>query len=165
MRRGWKGKELVLERHSIELIPYLTDLLKRSKSLMDIERIHLEIPPHLPCVDADYSRLERILVNLLTNALKYSPEDRPVIIRAAQQENQVIISVQDFGQGIEAEDIPHLFERFYRAKGARKTEGIGLGLFITRILVEAHGGRVWVESELGEGSVFSFSLPLAGSCS
>ena len=73
----------------------------------------------------------------------------------------MVISVSDQGTGIPAEAIPHLFERFYRAPGKRKTEGIGLGLYITKVLVEAHGGHIRVESEVGTGSTFSFTLPVA----
>jgi len=73
----------------------------------------------------------------------------------------VKVSVIDRGVGMPREDIPRLFQRFYRAKGTRKTEGVGLGLYITRMLVEAHGGRIWAESEFGKGSVFSFTLPVA----
>ena len=73
----------------------------------------------------------------------------------------MVVTVSDQGRGIAPEDIPHLFERFYRAPEARKAEGIGLGLYITRMLVEAHGGRIWVESEVGKGSTFSFTLPVA----
>jgi len=73
----------------------------------------------------------------------------------------VRISASDRGAGISPEDLDHVFERFYRAKGTRKTEGLGLGLYITRMLVEAHGGRIWAESEPGKGSTFSFTLPLA----
>ena len=71
------------------------------------------------------------------------------------------IAIQDNGHGIAPEDLPYLFERFYRAKGTRHTEGIGLGLYITRMLVEAHGGHIRVESEVGKGSTFSFTLPLS----
>ena len=127
---------------------------------METSRIQEEIPADLPPVCADYARLERILINLLSNALKYSDPGTPVRLRAWQQDGQVVVAVSDQGRGIAPEEIPHLFERFYRTAGARKAEGIGLGLYITRILVEAHGGRIWVESEVGKGSTFSFSLPI-----
>jgi len=91
--------------------------------------------------------------------LKYSDPGTPVLVGARRQDNEVIISVTDQGRGIPPEVIPHLFGRFYRAPGERKAEGIGLGLYITRLLVEAHGGRVWVKSEEGKGSTFFFSLP------
>ena len=120
------------------------------------------IPGDLPRVRADYDRLERIFVNLLTNAMKYSTPGTPVCISAIRQEDQVLVNVIDQGQGIPAEELSHLFERFYRVKATRKIEGLGLGLYITRMLVEAHGGQIRVESELGRGSTFSFTLQVAG---
>jgi two-component system phosphate regulon sensor histidine kinase PhoR len=110
---------------------------------------------------ADPSRLERILTNLISNALKYSPPEAEVVVRAERVDSCLQVSVVDRGIGIAPEDLPHLFERFYRTRGSRKAEGLGLGLYITRMLVEAHGGRIWAESELGKGSTFSFTLPLA----
>ena len=156
-----EGKELVLKKHAVEFGPYLHDLLKRSATVLDAGRIQDDIPADLPRISADYNRLERILVNLLTNALKYSPVEQPVIIHAGQEQHEVVISVQDFGSGIAPGDVEHLFQRFYRAKGTRETEGIGLGLYITKKLVEAHGGRIWVVSEEGKGSTFSFTIPIA----
>ena len=100
-------------------------------------------------------------MNMLSNALKYSDPGTPVCLQAREKDGQVVVTISDQGKGIAPEDLPHLFERFYRAKGTRKTEGIGLGLYITRVLVEAHGGRLWVESEVGKGSTFFFTLPVA----
>ncbi len=106
-------------------------------------------------------RLERILTNLLSNALKYSDPGTPVWMQAQPLDGEVRIAVKDQGRGIAPEHVPHLFEKFYRADSSRKAEGIGLGLYITRLMVEAHGGRIWVESEVGKGSTFSFTLPIA----
>jgi len=130
--------------------------------VLETDRIRLDVSDALPTVSADYNRLERIIANLLSNALKYSDPGTPVVIRASQVDGSIEIAISDQGNGIPAEDVPHLFDRFYRAKGARKAEGIGLGLFISKALVETHGGRIWVESELGKGSTFSFTLPVAG---
>ncbi len=151
--------ELVLDR--VDLAHYLADLLDRVKMTLDVERITTEIAPDLPLVAADYDRLERIFLNLLSNALKYSPAGTPVTIRACRRDDTVVIAVADQGRGIPVEDQAHIFDRFYRVKAERKAEGIGLGLYITRLLVEAHGGRIRVESEPGNGSVFSFTLPIA----
>ncbi|HEX2947965.1 MAG TPA: sensor histidine kinase, partial [Armatimonadota bacterium] len=110
---------------------------------------------------ADQNRLERILVNLLSNALKYSFPNTPVLITAHRQGSEVVIAITDHGPGIAAEHLPHIFERFYRIKKEREAESIGLGLHIAKLLVEAHGGRIWAESTPGEGSTFSFTLPVA----
>ena len=99
-------------------------------------------------------RLERILLNLITNALKYSPEPSPVRIEARRAPAGIEVAVIDRGRGIDAEDVPHIFQRYYRTRRGRKGRGIGLGLYIARLLVEAHGGRIRAESEAGRGSAF-----------
>lgn len=100
-------------------------------------------------------------MNLLSNAIKYSTANSLVHIKAHQEQAEVIISITDVGTGIASKEIPLLFRRFYRTEQGRSSEGLGLGLYITKKLVEAHNGRIWVESEAGKGSTFSFSLPIA----
>jgi signal transduction histidine kinase len=128
---------------------------------MDVGRVDIDVPAGLPDVAADTDRLERILTNLLTNALRYSFPETRVLVKARRTDKGVVISVTDKGVGIAPADLPRVFERFYRVKDAGKPEGLGLGLYITKMLIEAHGGRIWVESELGKGSTFYFTLPLA----
>lgn len=153
--------QLKLERTLVQLRPWLLDLKARLIDVMEMDRVRVEVPEGLPPVSADPNRLERIFTNLLSNALKYSSPDTEVSVTAEKQDGMVRVSVSDRGGGIPPEDLPRLFQRFYRAKGTRKTEGLGLGLYITRMMVEAHGGRIWVESEPGRGSSFSFTLPVA----
>ncbi|HEY3417449.1 MAG TPA: PAS domain S-box protein, partial [Armatimonadota bacterium] len=129
-----EGKQLVLNCQPVALEAYLRNLLERSRTSTEVERIHLDIPPDLPTVSADYDRLERIFANLLSNALKYSDPDTPVWVRAYGTDHEVVVAISDQGQGISPEEIPHLFERFYRGLRERKTEGIGLGLSISRLL-------------------------------
>jgi signal transduction histidine kinase len=152
---------LHLSCEPVELRTFLDDLLARARTVLEVNRINLEIQPNLPAVSADFSRLERIMLNLLSNALKYSPENSPVTVSADMRNQQVVIAITDHGQGIPSEDLPHIFDRFYRSKRGSQVEGMGLGLYITRLLVEAHGGHIWVESKPGVGSTFSFSLPVA----
>ena len=158
----WEGGQLELKRQPIALHTYLTDLLHRNAGVLEVARVQLDVPDDLPEINADYDRLERIFTNLLSNALKYSDPGTPVRIgvRIRRLERMVEVSITDQGHGIAPEDMPHLYERFFRAAGERKTEGIGLGLYISRVLVEAHGGHIWAESELGKGSTFSFTLPV-----
>jgi len=156
-----EGQQLVLALDSILLQSYLPDLLARLQSILPTHRVQTNIPADLPPVRADYNRLERVLLNLLTNAFKYSTAETPVRIDARRQGEEIVIAVSDQGSGIAPEDLPHLFERFFRAGGERKSEGIGLGLYISKLLVEAHGGRIWAESEVGTGSTFFFTLPMA----
>lgn len=144
----------------VELYSFISNLLERHAPTMQVERIRVEVPQGLPSVAADPDRLERILINLLSNALKYSPQDTRVTTRARQEDGQIVVSVSDQGPGIPAEDLPKLFQRYARLRGSEtRRDGLGLGLYITRKLVEAHGGRIWVESQPGVGSTFSFSLP------
>ncbi len=153
--------QLTLNLRALDLQQYVDDLLVRAATILDVSRVQIEMPEEVPPVRADFFRLDRILMNLLSNALKYSDPGTPVHIIVEPLETTVRISVSDQGRGIAAEDIPHLFGRFYRAPGAQREEGIGLGLYITRRLVEAHGGRISVESELDVGSRFAFTLPVA----
>jgi signal transduction histidine kinase len=112
----------------------------------------------------DEYRLEGVLNNLLSNALKYSPSNTAVTVglERRKESDEAVIWVRDGGQGISLEDQTHLFERFYRVNSADKAvvEGLGLGLFISREVIKRHAGRIWVESEVGNGSTFYVTLPL-----
>jgi len=156
-----EGGQITLEPAPVQPAEYLPDLLQRISTIVEIGRITLQLNPDLPPVLADRNRLDRIMLNLLTNALKYSPPGSPIEIHAACEGAQVTFSVSDHGQGIAPEDLPHIFDRFYRPKAGRKAESVGLGLYITKGLVEAHGGRISATSEPGKGSTFTFTLPVA----
>jgi PAS domain S-box-containing protein len=155
-----EGGDIGLVKEPVQIADFLPALLQQTSAALETSRIAVEIPSDLPPVSADPDRLERILINLLTNALKYSPSDSVVTIVPFAKGDQVHVAVRDRGQGIDPRDLPHIFERFHRPKSGRKTGGVGLGLYITRSLVEAHGGRIGVESVPGEGSTFTFSLPV-----
>jgi signal transduction histidine kinase len=121
-----------------------------------------EIPSHLPMVSMDGNKMAQVLGNLLANAIKYTPEAGGMVtLRAHAQEREVEISVQDTGIGISAEDQGHIFDPFYRGHNARFPQGMGLGLSIAREIVEAHGGKIEVKSELGKGSMFKITIPTA----
>ncbi|MBI2865482.1 MAG: PAS domain S-box protein [Chloroflexi bacterium] len=151
--------QLHLDAQPVDLELFVPELLGRITDVLDTGRVHLEIASGCRPALADPDRLERILLNLLTNALKYSDQETTVRVEVRQSDGKAIISVADLGIGIAAADLPHIFERFYRAGDAAKAGGLGLGLYITRMLVEAHGGRIWVESEPAGGSTFYFFLP------
>jgi PAS domain S-box-containing protein len=126
--------------------------------------VRLDLAPNLPTVMADRDRIEEVLENLLDNAVKYSPHRRVITVAARPTSDEVIVSVSDEGMGISLRDQEEIFERFRQAGGhaggqARATQGAGLGLYICRAIVEAHGGHIRVESVLHQGSTFSFSLP------
>ena len=123
--------------------------------------IETKLPENLPAVKADPKRVEQVLVNLLSNAIKFSPPGERVIVSAQAEDKMVVVSVRDFGRGMSKEFQQRLFTKFEHARGAltRESQGAGLGLAICRHIVDAHGGRIWVESEEGRGSTFYFSLP------
>ena len=154
--------ELDLKIEPIHLQPYLREKLEEYAGILDITRLIMEIPPLLPAVMADPDRLERILLNLLLNAQKYSDPPTPVTLSALQQGGEVVLSIRDRGRGIPAEALPHLFELFYRAEKGRDAHGLGLGLYTTKKLVEAHGGHIEMESVIGVGSTVTFTLPAVG---
>jgi len=115
----------------------------------------------LPLVLADGVRLQQVAVNLLHNAIKFTPAGGKIEIGARQDNSMIVFYVKDNGIGISPEDLPRIFERFYKADRSRASSGTGLGLAIARHLVEAHNGRIWAESRPGEGSTFYFSVPIA----
>jgi signal transduction histidine kinase len=125
--------------------------------------LFLNLPDNLPLVNIDWQRVNQVLHNLLENAVAHTHKEGTINVAAITQGNWVVISVSDTGEGIPAEDLPHIFERFYRVdkSRARATGGSGLGLTIAKRLVEAHGGTITAQSELGKGSRFSFTLPIA----
>ncbi len=126
-------------------------------------KVQREIAPDLPEVYVDPDRMAQVLGNLLSNALRYTPEGGTVTLAASLLEHEVEIRVQDTGPGIEAEDIQHVFDRFYRADKSRQRDsgGLGLGLAIAKSIVENHGGRIWAESPDDSGTTFVIMLPIA----
>ncbi|HKW58468.1 MAG TPA: ATP-binding protein, partial [Candidatus Dormibacteraeota bacterium] len=124
--------------------------------------ITLRLDPALPCISGDRDRLMQVLTNLLSNAVKYSPNGGRIVVAIRAEDAHVTVSVQDQGCGIPPEFMDQLFDRYerYETKLTRMIVGTGLGLVITRRIVEAHGGRVWADSKVGVGSEFHFSLPL-----
>lgn len=120
-----------------------------------------ELPAELPFVLADTERIQRVLANLVHNAVKFTPPGGKVLITAQQVGKEVHITVRDTGVGIAPEFLPRVFERFFKADKARSGGGTGLGLAIAKHIVQAHQGRIWVESKPGAGSTFAFSLPIA----
>jgi histidine kinase len=144
----------------------LGDMVRQFQPQFAVDSIALELllPPSLPPVWADRDRVRQVLINLLTNAFRYTPEGGRVLLTAQEQGAMVQVSVADSGVGIAADDLPNIFERFYRVdkSRARTSGGSGIGLTIARHLVYAQGGAIWAESEgLGQGTTFSFTLPVA----
>jgi signal transduction histidine kinase len=154
---------IVLRWHHVKLVDMVHQtvdnliLQAQDKSLS----IAVDIPPDMPSVCADKHRLAQILNNLVSNAIKYTPPEGQINIRVEQKDGFVQVAVQDNGMGISPEDQARVFTRFYRVRSPEtdSIEGTGLGLAIVKSLVEAHGGEIGLESHLGKGSTFSFTLP------
>ena len=120
-----------------------------------------ETDPQIREVFADRERLCQVLSNLMGNAVKFTPDRGRVVLRARRRAGEIQISIEDTGPGILAENLPYIFDRFWQAD-RKSRSGTGLGLPIAKSIVEAHGGRIWVESTLGHGSTFHFTLPFPG---
>ncbi len=124
-------------------------------------KVTVHLPPDLPLILADVEQIQRVIANLVHNAIQFTPTGE-IRVRAEQAGNEVVISVQDTGVGIPAEDLPRIFERFYKRGQGRWGGGAGLGLSIARHIVQAHGGRIWAESVERQGSTFYVAMPTAG---
>jgi signal transduction histidine kinase len=146
----------------IELVKQAVNLWQPQLKAREIS-LSLYLPENLPLVSIDWQRVNQVMHNLLENAVTHTGRGGSITVDAASQGNWVKVSVSDTGEGIPAADLPNIFERFYRVdrSRARATGGSGLGLTIARRLVEAQGGKITVQSELGKGSRFSFTLPIA----
>lgn len=157
-----EGFRLELEPTEINAILYdVVDQLSpivRSRG----QSLTLNLPPRLPNIIADSLRIEQVLINLLSNAAKFTPQGGSISVSADEQNGYIVIEVQDSGPSIPLEEQHKVFQPYYRLKGANKEHipGVGLGLALCKHLVELHGGRIWIESEQGKGNTFAFSLPV-----
>jgi PAS domain S-box-containing protein len=157
----YQSDRLSLQKELVDTGKIVQSLLGKSKAFTGKHRLVIDIPDELPRAKADKVRVELILTNLLTNAVKYSDEGTEIRISAGATANNLTMSVSDRGIGISPQQQAELFRPFERLEdAARPAKGLGLGLLVCKRLVEAHGGAIWVESEPGKGSVFSFTLPL-----
>ena len=156
--------ELKLTLQAESITKLIKEILEAVRAKADAKNIQLssDIPKRLPKVNIDIHRIRQGLNNLLQNAISHTGEKGNINITAGKQADEIVVSVSDTGEGISAEDLPNIFERFYRVDKSRtrSTGGSGLGLTIARRLVEAHGGKITVKSEQGKGSTFTFTLPI-----
>ena len=129
--------------------------------LSDKHTVTFETPPYAVRLRADTTRVTQAVANLINNAIKYSPEGGEIVVKLEEDMNEVVIIVSDHGLGIPKEVQGRLFQPFYRVQSVetRGIDGLGLGLALTKAIVDAHGGRIWVESQVGEGSTFYVAIP------
>lgn len=157
--------ELKLNRQAEDIIKLIKQAVaaKQTQAVAKGVSISTEVSKKLPSVNVDSRRIGQVLHNLLENAIAHTAKNGSIVVAAQKQDNWVKVSVTDTGEGIPVEDLPNIFERFYRVdkSRARATGGSGLGLTIAKRLVEAHSGKIEAHSELGKGSCFSFTLPIS----
>ena len=151
---------LGLRSRGIEPKPLIQQAVERAAGSLGERRIEFDLPDDLPQLRVDPARTEEVIINLLDNAVRYTPAETPILIRVQSEENWLQISVIDQGPGIPPGKQDEIFEKYVR--GESETEGTGLGLYISRKIVEAHGGRIWVDSPpvgQDQGAAFTFTLP------
>jgi signal transduction histidine kinase len=158
---------LQLKIDRLDPLPLLQDIATEMSPVATRGGISLilDVPCSLPLVWIDSIRLRQVIQNLLVNALKWTPQGGKVTLGAEQNDNELIVKIQDTGPGVAAENQQALFEAYYRVESDRQhLDGLGLGLALCKTIVELHGGNIWMQSQEGKGSIFSFSVPLKGNC-
>jgi signal transduction histidine kinase len=156
--------QLPIERQPVRLPRLAREVADEMQHRTDVHRLVVDFPPDFPIVDADPLRVKQVVRNILDNAIKYSPDGGLVVIRGEVRPTDVVVSLADQGVGISPEDLIPLFEKYFRVKAPTGyyVPGTGLGLPVARAIVEAHGGRIWAESKVRQGTTLYFSLPRAG---
>ena len=155
-------RRITLQRRSVDLVPLVRDVVERLEELTRGHAVRVEIEGSIPPLSLDPGRIEQILTNLLSNAVKYGFPDTDIVVAIERHDAEVEVSVTNHGPGVSPEELPRLFARFYRTREAQAAgmTGLGLGLYIAKGLVEAHGGTIWAESIPGQTTTFHFTLPM-----
>ncbi|MHB8110148.1 MAG: DUF4118 domain-containing protein [Syntrophorhabdaceae bacterium] len=135
-------------------------VLRETRTILSGHPVHVDIPPNVPALMADFILIEQVLINLLENAAKYSPPDTPILISVEQREEEILVTVADSGPSIPGSHKEQIFTKFYRQDSSHHVSGTGLGLSICKGIIEAHGGHIGIESSAEYGNKFSFSLPV-----
>jgi signal transduction histidine kinase len=154
---------LEIRREPIPWPQFVREVVHRHHTAVSERRFHVSVPQEDRVVTGDRDRLEQVLGNLLENAVKYSPDGSDITVSVDDRGESFVTAVCDRGIGIPADELGQVFERFHRGRQVSSTNygGLGLGLYITKQIIERHGGTIWVESREGQGTTFYFSLPAA----
>jgi len=158
----YQSDRLKIQPEQVDIVKIVESVILKLRSRSEIHNLVTEISADIPPVNVDRLRIERVLFNLVENAVKYSPHGGEIKVSVRRDGSELLISVRDTGIGISPENVSKLFQSFERidAYEQHSIPGLGLGLRVCRLLVEAHGGKIWVDSELDKGSTFSFTLPI-----
>lgn len=160
MARWQKGK-VELKKEWCDIVEIIGIALNDIRRSLDNRPVNTDIEPELPLIQFDMALMEQVLVNLLDNAIKYSPTGSEIVIRVFRQKDELFTAVQDQGEGIPKPELNSIFDQFYRGKTTQTIKGTGLGLTICKAIIDAHGGRIWAESEAGSGTTIIFTLPIS----
>lgn len=153
--------KLQKEFHSVQHL--ITQVVESEKKKLENRDVIVNMPKDLPEVPFDYTLMQDVLINLIENAIKFTPKGSPIEITVVYNHYSLLISVEDRGPGIVADEVKKLFEKFYRGRMLTTERGMGLGLAICRYIIKAHGGKIWAENRPGGGAAFKFTLPLESS--
>jgi signal transduction histidine kinase len=154
---------LGIEPENVDALSLFNDISNEMipLALRNKQSLEFILPPSLPHIFADKGRLRQVVTNLLNNAFKFTPEGGKITLKAHADNENLYVDVEDNGPGINPEDLERLFEPYFRRTADReRLSGLGLGLALAKSFIELHGGKIWVESELGKGSIFHFTLPI-----
>jgi signal transduction histidine kinase len=153
--------KLRLHKKHFALDALITEVVGNFQYTVSSHIVEQKTPPKIE-IFADRERINQVMVNLISNAIKYSPDKNKVLVTLTKDQDKITVSVQDFGMGIPKNEQTLVYQRFFRAKGKKegKIPGLGLGLFISAEIIKQHGGNIWVDSIEGKGSTFHFTLPI-----
>jgi len=158
-----ENRETILDKQPLKISSLVELIVQRLRAQADKKGLTLstDIETALPDLVIDQYRIEQVLLNLVYNAIKFTNRGGAITICVKTRDSEILVSVSDTGIGIPREELPRVFERFYKVNKARDDAGVGLGLAISRHIINSHGGKIWAESEEGKGSTFFFTLPLS----
>lgn len=157
-----ESEAITLQKQLLSLKDLIDLIVQSSTKKLGKRSIKIIVPDDLPLVPFDSSLIQEVFLNLLDNAVKFTPSDSPIEISVLREKNKVVVSIKDRGPGIVLDEVNQLFEKYYRGRMLTSERGLGLGLAICRIIIEAHGGKIWAENREEGGAVFRFTLPLVG---